>query len=83
MLEGRREKWGAGEEKDEGLLRTVFKSWLLIAFSRTVQEFSVGDLTRRSAGVADIGYCLSRRPSMSLLFVIVFVFGGVGDFVWV
>ena len=38
----RRERRCAGEDKEEGLLRTVdcvFKSWYLFAFSRTVQEF--------------------------------------------
>ena len=50
---GRRERWCAGEEKKEGLLRTVdcvFKSWLLITFSIIVQAFPVRNLARRSAG---------------------------------
>ena len=41
---GRRERRGAGEEKEEGLLRTV--DWVF----KTFREFSVSGLARRSAG---------------------------------
>ena len=44
------ERQCAGEKKKEGVLRVdcVFRSWLLIALSRSAQEYSVEDSARRS-----------------------------------
>ena len=60
--------WSTGEAvcwegTEEGLLRfvdCVFKSRILIEFSRSVQEFSVGDAARRSQGGG--GYGLPSLP---------------------
>ena len=57
---GRREGWGAREEKEEGLfiyVDCVFKRCLLIGFSISVQEYAVQGLARRSEGGGGLKGC--------------------------
>ena len=64
---GRRDRRGAREEKEEGLLRTVDEVF------KSVQQFSVWGSIRRSAGGGgSMGYLLFRRPQISFLFCIGF-----------